>query len=94
MLVYLNGNQRPEIDAQVVASTQRHASAVFIGGSSDGSFNFEGKIAKVAIFDRLLTHEEIAGHYRAGTSRRLGFSLRSEQVRTEGLKSLSFGKGQ
>ena len=94
VLVYLNGNQRPEIDAQVVASSQRHASAVFIGGSSDGSFNFEGKIAKVAIFDRLLTQEEIASHYQARTSRRLGLSLRSEQVRTEGLKSLSFGKGQ
>ena len=63
--VYLNGKEKPQIEAEAVQSSPSHASEVFIGGSNDRSFNFEGKIAKVAIFDRLLTRREIASHYTA-----------------------------
>jgi len=69
MAVYLNGKEKPHIEAEAVQSSPSHASEVFIGGNNDRSFNFEGKIAKVAIFDRLLTRKEIASHYAAAGHR-------------------------
>jgi hypothetical protein len=67
--IYLNGDGEPQIRAEVARTLKAQAAKVFIGGSSDRSFNFEGKIAKVAIFDRVLTRSEIESHYAAARSR-------------------------
>lgn len=66
--VFLNGESRPEIDG--VASVTMHGGGldyvddIFIGGRSDNFANFEGKLDEVAVYDRALTPEEIATHYR------------------------------
>jgi hypothetical protein len=67
--VYLNGNETPEISAEVAKSREVDTHEVFVGGRNDGSFSFEGKIAKVAVYDRVLTCDEIASHY-SGANRR------------------------
>ena len=67
--VYLSGKETPQVEAEAAQSNQSQASEVFVGGSSGRSFNFEGKIAKVAIFDRLLTGEEIVSHHLAAGRR-------------------------
>jgi len=67
--VYLNGKEEPQIEAETTRSVQGRAAELFIGGSSDRAFRFEGKIARVAIFDRLLTHKEIESHHAAAHRR-------------------------
>jgi hypothetical protein len=42
---------------------------LYIGGSPEGSFNFEGKIDEVALYDRALDADEIAAHVRAANAR-------------------------
>ncbi len=51
--VYLDGDLEPEIDAAATI-TRPENSLVYVGGRSDGRFNFEGKIDEVAVFDRVL----------------------------------------
>ncbi|MHC4519217.1 MAG: LamG-like jellyroll fold domain-containing protein, partial [Planctomycetota bacterium] len=63
--VYLNGRKTPEIDADVRGTEAPNLHSLIIGGCRDRAFGFEGRIAKVAVFNRLLTHEEIARHYEA-----------------------------
>jgi len=67
VLIYLNGNKEPEISAEVSARPKQMAVSIIMGGGSESEFNFEGRIAKVAIFGRPLSYEEIARHYQAGT---------------------------
>ena len=68
VLVYLNGNKTPEMRATVAKGGEPGANDLYIGGSSGGSFSFEGRIAKVAVFGRPLTPGEIASHYSAARS--------------------------
>ena len=65
VIVYINGEDKPQIEADVVESPLRQATEILIGGSKDRSFNFAGKIAKVALFDRPLSPKEIVSHYAA-----------------------------
>jgi hypothetical protein len=67
--VYLNGEEKPQIKANIGLSGSRQTSKIYVGGSNDQSFNFEGKIAKVALFDRPLTRKEIVSHYAAAEIR-------------------------
>ncbi len=66
--VYLNGKKTPEIDADVREILRPRMHGLIVGGCTDSAFSFEGKIAKIAVFNRLLPPEEIAGHYQAGVS--------------------------
>jgi hypothetical protein len=65
--VYLNGNPRPEIDAEVGVGSDASISTCFIGGRSDNDANWEGRIDEVAVFDRPLTSNEVA---KLGANRR------------------------
>ena len=65
--VYLNGNKSPEIDTRIPGAQMPKLQALTLGGGSDRSYSFEGKMAKVAVFNRLLSAEEIVAHYRAGS---------------------------
>ena len=69
---WLDGNlkTRMGLAAKRVRDRRRSAESVlFIGGRSDGTANFEGKIDEVAFYDRALTADEIAGHVRAARAR-------------------------
>ena len=65
--VYLDGNTEPEIDGIFEHTTPQNESAFFMGGRSDDMFNFEGKLDEIAIYDRALSAEEIATHYKASS---------------------------
>ena len=67
--LYLNGNGKPQIEAETTRRRQGRAAELFIGGSGERTFNFEGKMARVAVFDRLLTPREIKSHYAAAHRR-------------------------
>ncbi len=62
--VFLDGNSEPELSCEADAHARRRSLELFIGGSSDRSFTFEGKIDEVVVFDRALPAPEIAGHVR------------------------------
>lgn len=55
--VYVNGELEMSGEADVSGGTE-----VFVGGSSTNEANFEGKIDEVAVYDRVLSSNEIAQH--------------------------------
>jgi hypothetical protein len=62
--VYLNGNTEPEIVGEADV-TPMAAPQFFFGGRHDRESTLEGKLDDIAVFDRALTADEIAVHYRA-----------------------------
>lgn len=60
--VYLNGELEFSGQVQRTANPGR---TLFIGGRTDNFANFEGKIDEAAIYDRVLSAENIRAHYRA-----------------------------
>ncbi|HWB98586.1 MAG TPA: LamG domain-containing protein, partial [Bryobacteraceae bacterium] len=60
--VYLNGNRKPELAGQAGGTP---SDQIYVGGSQDREFTFEGKIDEVAVFGHALTEAEIASHYQA-----------------------------
>lgn len=56
--VYLNGADKPEIDLQAPATFPAAFNQVFVGGRSDNSNNWEGRLDEVAIYPRALTPVE------------------------------------
>ncbi len=59
--VFLSGKSEPEIDAPLDNESSVAIPSCFIGGRSDNHSNWEGRIDEVAIFDRALSANEIAG---------------------------------
>jgi len=62
--VYLNGNTTPEFGGEVTISRPANVDDLFVGGRSDGFASFEGKLSDVAIYDRVLSQDEIATHFK------------------------------
>ncbi len=70
VVVYLDGDPTPEISGQTDAPVATGPTEIFLGGRGDNQFNWEGKLCEAALFDRALTHDEIARHCQAaGPSR-------------------------
>jgi len=63
--VFLNGQSEPEIAGDVATSVQSMGNVWFFGGRNDGSFTLEGKLAEIAVYDRVLPPDEIKSHFRA-----------------------------
>ena len=63
--VYLNGNPEPEISDEAAVALPGETGQVFLGGRNDNLYNFEGKISEAAVYDRILSPEEVAAHYKA-----------------------------
>lgn len=57
--VYLNGNDKPEISADNVAVATLGIDQIFFGGRCDNRDNWEGRLDEIAIFDRVISAEEI-----------------------------------
>ena len=57
--VYVNG--KPDITTKSAAGFPAKFDQWFVGGRSDNSDNWEGKLDEIAVFDRALTKQEIAG---------------------------------
>lgn len=62
--VYLNGQETPEISGEAEIPYPSSATEIFIGGRNDKFALFEGKIDEVALYDRTLSPQEIADHYK------------------------------
>ena len=63
--VYLNGNARPEVEGEFELATGLAGGQIFLGGRSDSYANFEGKLDEVAVFDRVLSADDVAALYKA-----------------------------
>jgi hypothetical protein len=59
--VYLNGEE--EISAKRARAVK--PDAILVGGRPDKTFGFEGRVAEVAVFDRVLKREELAARLQA-----------------------------
>jgi hypothetical protein len=62
---YLNGRTKPELYGSSPADPQATGAKWFFGGRSDGATGLEGKLSDVAIYNRVLTADEVANHYKA-----------------------------
>jgi hypothetical protein len=58
--VYLNGDPQPEIETTAPADFPAAFDQWFFGGRSDNQANWEGRLDEIAVFDRVLTADEIA----------------------------------
>jgi hypothetical protein len=63
--VFLNGQTKPEMHGGSPADPQATGTAWFFGGRNDGTSGLEGKLSDVAIYNRVLTADEVANHYQA-----------------------------
>jgi len=63
--IHLDGRSEPEITARKALINSTELKIVFLGGRSDGQFNFEGKLDEIAVYPRALSIGEISAHYRA-----------------------------
>ena len=63
VMVYLNGQLEVEgeLNATVAQATEK---AIYIGGRGNGQTSFEGKLDEVAIFDRVLTAQEVSQQFQ------------------------------
>ena len=63
VMVYLNGQLEVEgeLNATVAQATEK---AIYIGGRENGQTSFEGKLDEVAIFDRVLTAQEVSQQFQ------------------------------
>jgi len=62
--VHLNGNPTPEITSEAAITRPKGVDTAFIGGRCDSFANFEGKICEAAIYNRALSPQDVASHYR------------------------------
>lgn len=63
--VYLNGSQEPDLQGEISSTVPSDCDDFFLGGRNDNLFNWEGKLDEFALFDRALTSEQIAAHYKS-----------------------------
>ena len=63
--IYLDGSREPEISGAAAGKTVNKPTTLLIGGRHDGSGSFEGKIDEIAVYERVLTTDEVGRHYHA-----------------------------
>ena len=57
--IYLNGEASPEIETEITASDRTNASQLFFGGHCSGDSSWEGRLDEIAVFDRVVTVDEL-----------------------------------
>ncbi|TWU17149.1 Cytochrome c [Novipirellula galeiformis] len=66
--VHLNGNPTPEISGEFAISRPAEATEIFLGGRNDGFAPLEGKLTEVALYDRVISADEVSAHYQSARS--------------------------
>ncbi len=77
---YLDGRKKPELEGRARVTTSDKINDVFIGGRCDNFANFEGKLAHVAIFNRVLTPREAEAHYVAAIGSKMAAASSIDDV--------------
>ncbi len=67
--VFLNGNPQPELSGDAARGYADGVVEVFLGGRNDNSFNLEGRLDEVAVYDRVLSPAEVTSHFEASGNR-------------------------
>jgi hypothetical protein len=67
--VYLNGNAEPEISGELAKGYPDGVTQLFLGGRNDNFANFQGNLAEAAVYDRALSGQDAARHYKAAGNR-------------------------
>ncbi len=80
--VYLNGRIEPEIDGEADVTIDESIRQVFLAGRCDSFANLAGKLDEVALFDRVLSTDEIAAHFSAA-----GFETAKPPAASDALRS-------
>ncbi|QDV33082.1 LamG-like jellyroll fold domain-containing protein [Tautonia plasticadhaerens] len=65
VLVYLDGETEPEIDAELPVTRPPVGNSLNFGGRTDGFAGLEGKLDEVVVYDRAISPEEVAALARA-----------------------------
>lgn len=61
--IHLNGNPQPEIETESRAGFPVGIDHLFLGGRCDNESNWEGRLDEIAVFDRVLSPDEIGALY-------------------------------
>ncbi len=62
--LHLDGRAAPELEARGTPENLSDSSTLILGGGANRDIGFAGRLDEVAVYDRALTPEEIAAHYR------------------------------
>ena len=65
LLVFLNGNEEPEIEMESSADFVQKLSNLYLGGKCNSDFNFEGRLDEIGVFDRALNLKEVRSIFPA-----------------------------
>lgn len=63
--VYLNGKAEPEIAVETETASLASLTEFVVGGRNDSAATFEGRVDEVAVYDRVLSPDEVVAHYAA-----------------------------
>ena len=63
--VYLNGDPKPEIAADLPVAYPADCEDILLGGRGDNFANLQGMLEEIAVYDRALTPQEVKAHFDA-----------------------------
>ena len=65
VMLYLNGDPKPEIDEDLPVSFPTGCEDFLIGGRNDNFANLQGMLEEIALYDRALLPKEVQAHFAA-----------------------------
>ena len=63
--VYLNGDPKPEIESDLPITFPTGCADMLLGGRNDNFANLQGMLEEIAVYDRVLTPDEVRTHFDA-----------------------------
>ncbi|MDG2126580.1 MAG: c-type cytochrome [Fuerstiella sp.] len=63
--VYLNGDPKPEIEGDLPITWPTECADMLLGGRNDNFANLQGMLEEIAVYDRVLTPDEVQAHFAA-----------------------------
>lgn len=78
--VYLNGDPKPEIAADLPIAYPADCEDLVLGGRADNFANLQGMLEEVAVFDRALTPQEVKVHFEAADVQPVESTAEEEEV--------------
>ncbi|HIK93317.1 MAG TPA: hypothetical protein EYG03_15255, partial [Planctomycetes bacterium] len=79
--VYLNGDPKPEIAADLPVGYPENCEEILLGGRADNFANLQGMLEEVAVYDRVLTAQEAKSHFDAAGVRQVKEAASAQATR-------------